>query len=132
MMTHEQSSLLLYTWHQEATIKLCLRLDPHSIASGASTHVSVYVHLMKGENDHQLQRPFQHLVTYRILNWTKDANHNIDTIYFKNASAQANVRVTSGDRAPTGPGHPKALPHNLVFDCKDKDVFTKIVCACKS
>ena len=48
-------------------------------------HVSVTVVLMKGENDHQLQCPFEHDVTCMILNWKRDENHVIKTVDFKTA-----------------------------------------------
>ena len=102
--------------------KLCLRVDAHGYGDGAGTHVSVFVYLMEGENDYLLQWPFEYTVTFQILNWKKDANHMIYTIPFKDATAQANARVTSGEQAPAGIGQPKALPHTLLFDCKDKEI----------
>ena len=52
--------------------KLCLRVDANGYASGEGTQISVYVYLMKGENDCQLPWAFEHDVTYGILNWKKD------------------------------------------------------------
>ena len=39
--------------------KLRLCVIPNGVGSGKGTHVAVYVYLMKGENDHQLQWPFK-------------------------------------------------------------------------
>ena len=99
--------------------KLRLNVTANGYGGGAGTHVSVTVQLLKGENDHKLRWPFQHSVTYKILNWSKDANHKIDTIPFKDATAPANARVTLGEWAPETRGHVQALPHTLLFDCKD-------------
>ena len=101
---------------------LCLCVNANGFGSGAGTHVSVFVYLMQGENDHQLQWPFQHSVTYKILNCKKNANHKISTILFKDAPARVKARVTSGERAPTGSGREQALSHTLLFDCKEKDI----------
>ena len=57
--------------------RLCLCVDANGYGSDAGTHISVFVIIMKGENDHQLQWPFQHDVMCGILNWKRDENHII-------------------------------------------------------
>ena len=90
--------------------------------SGKGTHISVYIYLMKGENDCDLQWPFEHDVMWRILNWKRDENHIIGVEKFKNAATRTNARVTSSERAPTGYGHPKALSHTWLYSSKDEHV----------
>ena len=95
--------------------KLCFRVHANGRSSGKGTHISVYVVLMKGDNDHQLQWPFEHDVTYRILNWKRDANHAIKTVPFRDAEAKDKERVTSRERAFSGRGPPKFLSHVVLY-----------------
>ena len=101
--------------------KLCLRVDANGYGNGKGTHVSVCVVLMKGENDHQLQWPLEHVVTYRILNWKRDENHVNHTIDFKNALTTGKQRVTSREKAKTAYGFDEFLPHSSLSDGAAKD-----------
>ena len=100
--------------------KLCLRVSANGSGLGKGTHVSVYVVLMKGENDHQLRWPFELDVTYGILNWKRDENHVIITIRFKDAEAKDKKRVTLEEVASSGRGHPKFLSHSFLFDSSNE------------
>ena len=100
--------------------KLCLSVDANGLASGKCTHISVFVFLMKGENDDCLQWPFQHYVTFGILNWKRDESHVIKTINFKTAPQDSKDRVTSGQKA-IGWGFSKFLPHSSLSDSADKN-----------
>ena len=65
--------------------KLQLRVDPNTSTKPKGiplfqrkhedTHISVCVHLMKGENDDCLGWPFKGSVTVELLNWIEDKNH---------------------------------------------------------
>ena len=101
--------------------KLCLRVDANGIIDGKGTHVSVFVYLMKGENDDQLQFPFEHNATYGILNWKRDENHVIKTTHFKTIPKEYKQRVTSGERVAKGWGFTKFLPHSSLSDGAAKD-----------
>ena len=102
--------------------KLCLRVRAYGRGSGTGTHVSVYVHLMKGENDHQLEWPFEHNVTYAILNWKRDEDHVIKTTLFEDAEASDKERVTSGKVATSGRGQPRFLSHASLYDSSDEHI----------
>ena len=82
--------------------------------------MSVYVHLMKGENDHQLQWPFEHDVTYRILNWKRDENHVIKTVSYEHAEAKDKERVRSKEVASSGRGSQRFFSHTLLYDSSDE------------
>ena len=111
--------------------KLCLRVDANGDGCGKGTHVSVFVYLMKGENDHQLQWPLEHNVTYGIVNWKRDKNHVIRTSHFKNAPTKCNRRVTSLDRAECGLGRAKFLPHSSLSDGAANDTqYLQNDCLC--
>ena len=104
--------------------KLCLRVDADGVRDGKGKYISVVVYLMKGENDHQLKWPFEHDVTYGILNWKRDENHVITTIRFTDAAvlATSKARVTSAEKAATGYGHLKLLTHVLLYSSQDEHV----------
>ena len=107
-----------YSW--PGGYKLCLSVDANGHGSGKGTHVSVFVHLMKGENDHQLQWPFKQDVTYGILNWKKDENHPIKTVDFKTAPKEQKQGVTSREKTD-GWGFSEFVPHSSLSDAATKD-----------
>ena len=81
--------------------KLQLRVDADGSSTARGTHVSVCVHLMKGENDDCLGWPIKGSVTVKLFNWIEDENHLEHP--FSTISAvdpQSFSRVTSGVRAP--------------------------------
>ena len=91
--------------------KLHLRVDPNTstIPKGISlflrkhedTHISVCVHLMKGENDECLGWPFKGSVTVKLLNWIEDKNHLKHSFSTTSAAdPQSFSRVSHGVRAP--------------------------------
>ena len=102
--------------------KLCLRVRANGSGVGKGTHVSVYVCLMKGENDHQLQWPFEHNVTCGILNWKRDESHVIKTVPFKDAEARDKERVTSRQVSPSGRGYQKFFSHASLYDSSNEHV----------
>ena len=101
--------------------KLCLRVDANGFGDGEGTHVSVFVYLMKGENDYRLQWPFQQEVTYGILNWKEDKNHAVNVAKFRDAPTEDKCRVISGLRAESGWGRPQSFPHSSLFDAADNN-----------
>ena len=102
--------------------KLCLSVYANGHHDGKGTHISIFVRLMKGKNDDKLQWPFEHNVTYAILNWKRDENHVINTTQFKDASSQTKSLVTSGERAFVGPGKVRFLSHALLYGSRDERV----------
>ena len=62
--------------------KMCICVDANGYGDGKDTHVSVYVDLMKGENDDFLQWPFTGKVTFKLLNQLEDKNYHSMTTMF--------------------------------------------------
>ena len=95
---------------------MCLRVDANGDGSGTGTHVSVFVHLMRGEHDDQLIWPFQGNITIQLLNQKKDQKH-VECISDFGEGAIANgcaARVTSGKYARDGWGIFKLISHTAV------------------
>ena len=97
--------------------RMCLLVDANGHGSGRGTHISVYVYLMKGEQDDNLEWPFRGKVFVELLNWKDDKSHRDWTADFSKASAKASGRVTEEGLAPAGQGTPKYTPtSSLGFD----------------
>ena len=75
--------------------KICIQVIANGDCSGKDTHVSVYVQLMAGDNDDQLQWPFVGDFEFMLLNWRENKGHHKKTLSI-NASSGL-VRVHKGD-----------------------------------
>ena len=85
--------------------KLVLNVNANGDGSGKGTHLSLYVYLLKGDHDDQLQWPFNANITVQILNWSGDNSHREKTISHHRAPLKYRTRVTEGDIAPGGMGY---------------------------
>ncbi|XP_029141194.1 TNF receptor-associated factor 1-like [Protobothrops mucrosquamatus] len=59
--------------------KLCLKLFLNGDGTGAGTHLSLFLVVMKGEHDFQLKWPFQHKVTFTLLDQVN--NRHVSTSF---------------------------------------------------
>ena len=94
--------------HQQG-YKMCLEVysnGEHSSSKG--THVSVYVRLMAGDNDHQLQWPFVGDIDIMLLNWREDDRHYKKTISI--IASNGLVRVLKGENGKCW-GHSQFISH---------------------
>ena len=71
-------SPLFYT-HQHG-YKMCLRIHANGISDAKDTHCSVFVQLLAGDNDEQLQWPFVGDIVLELVNWRKDKGHHSMTL----------------------------------------------------
>ncbi len=95
--------------------KFCLRVDSHGMLEGKSTHLSVWVYVMKGLHDEALKWPFGGKVTVQLLNWNADQRHVQNIIAFDDqAGSKVRQRVTSGEVAPTGRGSSKFVSRDML------------------
>ena len=91
-----------------------LKVYANGNGSGKGTHLSLYVHLLKGEHDDQLQWPFNAKITVQLLNWSGDNSHEEITIPHHKAPLEYRTRVTEGDRAPGGWGPSQFISHSVL------------------
>ena len=68
-----------FNTHQHG-YKLCLSVYTNGEGSGKGTHVSVYVQILAGDNDDQLQWPFVGDIVVELVNWRRDKGHHIKTL----------------------------------------------------
>ena len=101
-----------------AGYKLCLSVTANGHGSGKDTHVTVSVHLMRGEFDDDLKWPFRGDITIQLLNQLQDEGHHEKTINFNNTLPnRATGRVITGDQA-AGWGIEQFILHGeLKFNC---------------
>ena len=93
---------------------MCIRVYAIGRGDGAGTHVSVFVHLMRGEYDSRLVWPFQGDITIQLVN---HSNCHLERIVpFSDAAiaSGAGDRVTSRDIATIGSGYAEFVSHTDV------------------
>ena len=110
--------------------KMCLRVYPNGIGSSKCTYVSVYIYLMKGDNDDDLKFPFKGRIVVSLLNQLEDKNHLIREPWSPedNVPETSSGRVTTGARGPvttgergSGWGHSQFIPQNDLNYNSDKN-----------
>ena len=92
--------------------KMCICVDANGNGKGEGTHVSVFAHLMKGENDDHLPWPFTGMVTFELLNQLEDKNHHSKTTIFPQALENEVQRVVNQETASTGYGCHRYISHS--------------------
>ena len=90
--------------------KMCLRVDANGDGFVRGTHLSIFVLLMQGEFDDQLEWPFQGDISIKLVNQKKDRDHVIKTIYSRNARERCE-RVMTEAYTGNSWGICRFLPH---------------------
>ena len=101
---------------------MCLEVYGNGYGPGKGTHLSVYSHLMKGENDDQLKWPLSTAMQITLLNQTSDSNHKSKQIDFANALETSRGRVTQDVLAKSGRGISKLIPLSRLVEDPTQDV----------
>ena len=91
--------------------KMCVCVDANGIGEGKGTHISVYAHLMKGENDNHLPWPFTGHVTIELLNQLDDENHSCMHVMFP-PDGIASRQVVNEEISSNALGHPRYVSHS--------------------
>ena len=93
--------------------KMCIRVHANGILGGKGTHVSVYVHLMKGEFDDHLVWPLQGQISVNLMGAGINEYKKI-IVFDDNTPSEYASRVTSGERASQGWGYAQFITHAQV------------------
>ena len=104
--------------------KMCLRVDANGDGGifGESTHVSVYIHLMQGDNDDNLKWPFQGTIKVSLLNQLEDGQHYTRELWSPDeVSEDVSERVTWRARAVSGCGLDQFISHQDLSYSGDKN-----------
>ena len=93
---------------------MTLSVNPNGYGSSKGTHVSVYIHLMKGPNDDHLQFPINGLFSVQLMNWKKNTHHYQMPIEYDDgtmAPLEYRERMTTGERS-AGLGRVHFISHD--------------------
>ena len=117
----EWYSLPFYTHNRG--YKFRFNVWPKGSGTGSGTHLTVYVQLMRGEYDNELEWPFEGDITVELLNWRADKNHYSGTFPFNryyDPDGTSTSRVTSKETA-LGLGKPQFISHTDLTPTTNKE-----------
>ena len=84
-----------YTHPRGYKMTLCVTSNGDGVAEG--THVSVFIYIMQGEFDSELEWPFRGAISIQLLDQEGDGQHFTKTVKFDDAPEAYNHRITKGD-----------------------------------
>ena len=104
----------VYTHHHG--YKLCLSVFANGQGPAEGTHVSVYVHFMKGDFNDSLKWPFRGVISFRLLDQLKGVDHKtLSLIYDDTVEDKRCTRgAAEGEITIAGWGYFKAIAHNIL------------------
>ena len=100
----------VYTHHQG--YKICLKVHPNGYGSGTGTHVSVFIHFMRGEFDDFLQWPFRGVISFRVLDQLKGVDHESHTISYDDTIENKYCSRPVYEERSHGWGSPDLIAHS--------------------
>ena len=93
--------------------KMCIYVYANGHDDGEGTHLSLFLRMMKGENDDTLTWPIRYKCTFTILNQFRNKDHY--TIVMNSPKdVHYNSRVLSGERSGDGWGCTRFISHDLL------------------
>ena len=95
---------------------------PNGTGSGNGTHVSVYLHLMKGKYDRNLTWPFQDAVKVVLNN--HDNSQQVSKTFNFSDTVDIGARVHEGIMALEGLGYSRFISHTMISE--DDDITFEI------
>ena len=117
----------------EEGYKLCLRVRANGESEGSGTHLSIHIHLMRGDHDDTLKWPVRGKVKLELLNRKQDENHFASEIEFNDDSNPETtgrvingIQISSGTAAFVGQGGATFIPQDLLFQDYVKDDSIRI------
>ena len=115
--------------------KVFLSVNPNGSSAGTGTHVSVYIHLMRGEFDSNLKWPFQGTFFIQLVNQlVMNGPHHSYQCRFTDATPECSTTLVTDAKISSGWGAPKFILHsqlglNLASNCqylKDDSLIFRI------
>ena len=102
--------------------KMCLNVDANGNGDAKNTHVSLYVYLMRGDNDDSLKWPFKGTIKVSLLNQLEDGQHFNKELWSPDDDVpeRSSGRVTEGEISE-GWGLPDFISHQELSYCGDKN-----------
>ena len=109
---HKDTSTYWYSppfYSHPGGYKVCFCIHANGNGKGEGTHVSVFLHMMRGENDDNLVWPMRGALIFTLLNQLEDKNHMEESVV-PHVHDHMN-RVTDGERSDGGWGKAKFVSH---------------------
>ena len=112
--------------------KMCLNVYANGLSDGKSNYVSVYVSLMRGDNDDNLKWPFKGTIKVSLLNQLEDGQHYTKQLWLPNERIPDSCRGrVTGRAVGSGLGYDKFISHNYRggINCqylKDNTLFFRV------
>ena len=105
----------------EEGYQMYLRVYAAGYGDSEGTHVSVFLYLMKGPHDDELEQsghwPLRGTFTIELLNQLNDSDHySRKVIYSTHTDGDNTNRVVKGSEASGGWGHHRFISHNILFN----------------
>ena len=101
--------------------KVCLKVFPNGYHTGENVCISVYINIMKGEYDDQLQWPFRGSFRVRLLKKSSDGYAEQTIRFHDRIHPRVSGRVVKGDKSIQGFGVDKFMPQSALFPDYVKD-----------
>ena len=117
--------------------KTCLNVDANGYGEGKGSHVSVYIYMMKGDNDDNLKWPFKGTIKVSLLNQLEDGQHCTAQPWSPedDIAEKASGRVAEGEIAVTGRGRQFISHQDLCYQAekncqylKDNALYFRVDC----
>lgn len=104
--------------------KMCLQVNANGLGQGKGTHMSTYIHMMRGEFDDQLMWPFRGHISVQLVDQERESDHFHHTFHFTDAAPlEVRERQRERERSQHGRGPSKFIlltelrPKYLKNDC---------------
>ena len=118
--------------------KIGVRVHSNGSGNARGGFVSVYIYLMRGDNDDNLKWPFNGTIKVSLLNQLADGQHLTRQLWSPPDVGvhKPSQRVTEGERARFGHGQSKFISHQKLGYCgyknrqflKDNALFFRVDC----
>ena len=118
--------------------KMCLKVYANGVSDGQGTHVSVYIYLMRGNNDNNLKWPFKGTIKVSLLNQLEFGQHHTVKVWSPGHDVAEGTcgRVTEGELAVSGWGLGSFIPQEdlgysdkkICQYLKDDTLFFRVDC----
>ena len=97
--------------------KMRLRVDANGDGDGKGTHVSVFVYMMRGDNDDHLKWPVKGTIKVSLLNQLEDGQHHTVELcsLSHNVPKECSGCVTQGERGKDGWGQCQFIHHQDLY-----------------
>ena len=95
-----------------------------------ASHLSVFIYVMRGEFDAELEWPYRGTILIQLLNRDNTKKNFIQLLSFNNAPEASVKRVKEGDRSGTGWGYAQFIANTeLTKYIKNDSLYFKVSCS---